>query len=87
MQEHQSNSIEQPNMKSRRFVLTSYPKEGHIPSTENFRLQEETLPPLQDGEVLFKSLYLSVDPYMRVLINPNISSFAKYENGFDKIVC
>lgn len=35
------------------------------PTSENFQLIEEELPPLQDGEFLAKAEYLSVDPYMR----------------------
>ncbi|XP_065089074.1 prostaglandin reductase 1-like [Ochlerotatus camptorhynchus] len=35
------------------------------PTNENFRLTEEELPPLQDGEFLAQAEYLSVDPYMR----------------------
>jgi prostaglandin reductase 1 len=35
------------------------------PTEEDFEMVEEELPPLNDGEVLVKTLYLSVDPYMR----------------------
>lgn len=35
------------------------------PTSENFRLVEEELPALQDGEFLAQAEYLSVDPYMR----------------------
>lgn len=35
------------------------------PVSANFRLEETTLAPeLKDGEVLVRTLYLSVDPYM-----------------------
>lgn len=35
------------------------------PVPENFRVEETTLAPdLEDGEVLVRTLYLSVDPYM-----------------------
>ncbi|GJQ76544.1 hypothetical protein Trydic_g2246 [Trypoxylus dichotomus] len=36
-----------------------------MPSQENFKLIEEDLPPLRDGEFLAEAFYLSVDPYMR----------------------
>jgi NADPH-dependent curcumin reductase CurA len=36
-----------------------------MPTQEDFKLQEVDVPELQDGEVLVRSLYLSVDPYMR----------------------
>lgn len=35
------------------------------PTLDNFRLEELPLPELQDGEVLLKTLHLSLDPYMR----------------------
>lgn len=39
-----------------------------MPVPENFRLEEITLvPDLKDGEVLVRTLYLSVDPYMVIL--------------------
>lgn len=48
---------------NRKIVLASRP-EGMV-SEENFRLEEETVRELEDGEVLLRTLYLSVDPYMR----------------------
>ncbi|XP_062512869.1 prostaglandin reductase 1-like [Corticium candelabrum] len=38
------------------------------PTEEDFQLVEQELKPLQDGEVLGKTLYLSVDPYMRIFV-------------------
>ncbi|KAG8595259.1 hypothetical protein GDO81_001471 [Engystomops pustulosus] len=35
------------------------------PKPEDFKLIEKELPPLQDGEILLESVFLSVDPYMR----------------------
>ncbi|KAK5647441.1 hypothetical protein RI129_002333 [Pyrocoelia pectoralis] len=37
-----------------------------LPKQSDFKLIEEELPPLKDGEFLAEALYLSVDPYMRV---------------------
>lgn len=48
---------------NRRIVLASRP-EG-APVEENFRLQESAIPALQDKEVLLRTVYLSLDPYMR----------------------
>ena len=48
---------------NQRFVLASRPTGA--PTPENFRLEREALPDLQDGQVLLKTLYLSLDPYMR----------------------
>ena len=36
-----------------------------IPKKSDFELVEEELPPLQDGQVLIKATWLSVDPYMK----------------------
>jgi len=43
--------------------LVSRPK--GMPCTENFQLVETSIPQPQEGEVLIRTLYLSVDPYMR----------------------
>ncbi|MCO1335418.1 NADP-dependent oxidoreductase [Microbulbifer sp. OS29] len=48
---------------NRRQVLASRP-EG-APTTDNFRLEEVSLPQLKAGEVLLRTVYLSLDPYMR----------------------
>ena len=52
---------------NRKLVLASRPV-GMV-SEENFRLEEETVREIEDGEVLLKTLYLSVDPYMRGRMN------------------
>jgi NADPH-dependent curcumin reductase CurA len=39
------------------------------PAPENFRLAETPLPELQDGQVLVRNLFISVDPYMRGRMN------------------
>lgn len=51
-------------MSNQRVVLASRPK-GR-PSLENFRLESVPVRDLKDGEVLIKTLYLSLDPYMRM---------------------
>jgi len=35
------------------------------PTTDNFKLVESAIPEPQEGELLIKNLYMSVDPYMR----------------------
>ncbi len=52
-----------PNTVNRRIVLASRP-EG-APTTGNFRLEERDVPAPADGQVLLRTLYLSLDPYMR----------------------
>lgn len=60
-------------MDSRQFVLASRP--FGLPSSENFRIEKFTLDKLKDNEVLLKSWYISVDPYMRGRMN-NVKSYA-----------
>ncbi|MBF6028855.1 NADP-dependent oxidoreductase [Pseudomonas sp. P115] len=48
---------------NQRIVLVSRPQGA--PTPENFRLERINLPELADGQVLLKTLYLSLDPYMR----------------------
>jgi NADPH-dependent curcumin reductase CurA len=50
-----------------RIVLASRPTGEATP--ENFRLETVDVPELKDGEVLVRNEYLSVDPYMRSLMN------------------
>lgn len=54
-------------MNTRQFVLASRPK--GVPAAGDFRLETVTLPELQDGQVLLRGLYYSVDPYMRGRMN------------------
>ena len=48
---------------SRQFTLASRPHGA--PTNENFELKNVELPSLIDGEVLLRTIYLSLDPYMR----------------------
>ncbi|MCD5974711.1 MULTISPECIES: NADP-dependent oxidoreductase [Pseudomonas syringae group] len=48
---------------NQRIVLASRPTGA--PTPENFRLEREALPDLQEGQVQLRTLYLSLDPYMR----------------------
>ncbi|WP_353149957.1 NADP-dependent oxidoreductase [Pollutimonas bauzanensis] len=48
---------------NRRIVLASRPH--GLPTAGNFRLEEVPVPEPKDGEVLLRSVYLSLDPYMR----------------------
>ncbi|KAI1895199.1 hypothetical protein AGOR_G00103850 [Albula goreensis] len=51
-------------------VLHSRPGKNGEPTPENFRVEEGTLKTdLKPGEVLVRTLYLSVDPYMRCRMN------------------
>jgi len=48
---------------NRRIVLNSRP--FGVPTANNFRIEEVVVPVPSDGQVLLRTLYLSLDPYMR----------------------
>ena len=50
-------------MNNRRVLLTARPK--GLPKPTDFRLVETSAPEPGDGEMLLRTLYLSLDPYMR----------------------
>ncbi|KAM9294413.1 prostaglandin reductase 2 [Gastrophryne carolinensis] len=57
-------------MKIRTVVLASRPGNDGEPVTENFHLEEADLPEeLIDGQVLARTQYISVDPYLRCRMN------------------
>ena len=60
-------------MKSKQIVLASRPH--GLPSSENFRFEERDTGKLNDNEVLLKTWYISVDPYMRGRMN-DVKSYA-----------
>lgn len=37
-----------------------------FPTAEDFELQQQTLRPVEEGELICEAEYLSVDPYMRI---------------------
>lgn len=57
---------------NRQVHLVSRPK--GLPSLDNFKLHMGVVPELKEGQVLVRSLYLSVDPYMRGRIGGRPSS-------------
>ncbi len=66
-------------MDTLQFVLASRP--AGLPAPETFRLESKALPELKEGEVLLKSWYISVDPYMRGRMNDVKSYAASYDIG------
>ena len=64
---------------NQRTVLVSRPQGA--PTPENFRLERVSLPELADGQVLLKTLYLSLDPYMRGRMSDAPSYAAPVEIG------
>ncbi len=62
---------------NRRVLLASRP-EGE-PTPANFRLEEGTVPIARDGQFLCRTIYLSLDPYMRGRMNAGASYAAPVE--------
>ncbi|MGL5601430.1 MAG: NADP-dependent oxidoreductase [Silvania sp.] len=55
--------MSQPSTLNRRWVLASRPHGA--PVAENFRLEESPVPAPGEGQILLRTVYLSLDPYMR----------------------
>lgn len=64
-------------MDTRQIVLASRPV--GLPTSENFRTETSSLDKLNENEVLLKSWYISVDPYMRGRMNSVKSYAASFE--------
>lgn len=58
------------------WILKSYP--SAMPTVENWALEDRAIPEVTAGELLVKTLWLSVDPYMRGRISPA----KNYATGF-----
>jgi NADPH-dependent curcumin reductase CurA len=56
----------QQNAVNRRILLAAHPR--GLPTPADFRLEETAVPVPGDGQVLLRTLYLSLDPYMRNLM-------------------
>jgi NADPH-dependent curcumin reductase len=64
---------------NRRIVLAARP-EGE-PGDEHFRLEKAPLPAAEEGQVLLRTIYLSLDPYMRGRMNAGPSYAPPVEVG------
>lgn len=69
----------QDRNRNRRFVLQQRPHGA--PDTNTFRLEEQPVPVPQEGQVLLRTLFLSLDPYMRGRISDAPSYAAPVEIG------
>jgi hypothetical protein len=49
--------------RNRRIVLAARP--AGVPKPDDFRLETVPISPVGDGQILLRTLYLSLDPYMR----------------------
>ena len=56
---------------NRRIELAAHPH--GFPQDSDFRLHEEPIPRPGDGKMLCRTIYLSLDPYMRGRMNPGLS--------------
>lgn len=59
--------MSQDKLVNRRVVLAAHPH--GLPMLQDFRLEETAVPNLDKGQVLTRTLYLSLDPYMRNLMD------------------
>ncbi len=64
---------------NRAWTLASYP--NGEPTSDNFAIKESNIPTSKHGEVLVKTLYLSLDPYMRGRMRPGPSYSTVVEPG------
>lgn len=64
---------------NQRIVLASRPKGK--PSRDNFRMEQAPIPKVDDGQMLLKTRYLSLDPYMRGRMNAGESYAERVELG------
>ncbi len=71
--------MSQPNKTNQQVLLASRPVGA--PKPDNFSIVETTIPDLSDGQVLLKTLYLSLDPYMRGRMSDAPSYAAPVEVG------
>ena len=55
------------NLTNRRVILTSRPK--GVPEAERFAVDETSVPDINDGEILIKNEFWSIDPAMRGWVN------------------
>jgi len=66
-------------MQNKEIRLASRP--AGVPTDENFQLVETEVPSIADGEVLLRSLYISVDPYLRGRMREGKSYVQAFELG------
>lgn len=60
---------------NRRIVLASRPQ--GTPKPSDFRLEESSKPAVPEGGVLLRTLYLSLDPYMRGMMNERAPAYTR----------
>jgi hypothetical protein len=66
-------------MQNKEIRLASRPTA--MPALSNFKIVDADVPPLNDGEVLVRTLYISVDPYLRGRMREGRSYVPPFEVG------
>ena len=66
-------------MQNKEIRLASRPT--GMPTADNFQFDETEVPPLNDGDALVRTLYISVDPYLRGRMREGRSYIAPFEVG------
>ena len=56
--------------RSKAIFLKNYPQ--GLPAADQFELREIDLPPIGAGEMLLRTVWMSVDPYMRGRMRPDV---------------
>jgi NADPH-dependent curcumin reductase len=74
-----STNTPSASAKNRQILLASRP--GGEPSPDNFSLVETEIPEAGSGQMLLRTIYLSLDPYMRGRMNPGPSYAPRVEIG------
>ncbi|MGH9968785.1 MAG: NADP-dependent oxidoreductase, partial [Pyrinomonadaceae bacterium] len=69
-------------MENKQILLASRP--AGMPTSDNFRIVETDVPQPKEGEVLVRTLYLSVDPYMRGRMSDRKSYIAPF--GVNEVI-
>jgi NADPH-dependent curcumin reductase CurA len=59
--------------KGKAVFLKAYPQ--GTPTPDLFDIREIEIPPVKEGDVLLRTVWMSVDPYMRGRMNPHIKSY------------
>lgn len=72
-------AMTQSSNQNRAIVMCSRP--SGAPTQENFRLETHPVPSVDKGQVLLRTLYLSLDPYMRGRMNDGASYAAQMAIG------
>lgn len=80
MQQISANMPETARSPFRRSIILRRRPQG-VASIQDFALQEDAMPRPQQGEVLTRTLWLSIDPYMRVRMNEAKTYAAQAEIG------